>query len=301
MSAPFNERGGESLGGVGGGETPLPGFRGGALGGFEWLRRRFARSFTQVEWELISRGGESIDEVGGRGAGRGGRNPTEAARVLAFRRQWSLKEAFVKARGDGLAYELRRVEFLPVPSPTPPTPLRPAGGSDVEPSVVDGSVVDGSVVGGSVVGGSVVDGSVVGGSVVGKSVVGKSVTASDSHSEVLEVAVSPWTSQPSLQYSVHIDGSHCPQWRAHLLCLPRGYLASIVRQVSPHFAPYATPHASHLFPTCIHHRILCHSICSTQSHEQRPGRGRSRRGGSLQANIRAATASEYREPREARG
>ena len=72
MSAPFNERGGESLGGVGGGETPLPGFRGGALGGFEWLRRRFARSFTQVEWELISRGGESIDEVGGRGAGRGG-------------------------------------------------------------------------------------------------------------------------------------------------------------------------------------------------------------------------------------
>ena len=286
MSAPFNERGGESLGGVGGGETPLPGFRGGALGGFEWLRRRFARSFTQVEWELISRGGESIDEGGGRGAGRGGRNPTEAARVLAFRRQWSLKEAFVKARGDGLAYELRRVEFLPVPSPTPPTPLRPAGGSDVEASVVDGSVVDGSVVGGSV---------------VGKSAVGKSVTASDSHSEVLEVAVSPWTSQPSLQYSVHIDGSHCPQWRAHLLCLPRGYLASIVRQVSPHFASYATPHASHLFPTCIHHRILCHSICSTQSHEQRPGRGRSRRGGSLQANIRAATASEYREPREARG
>eukprot|EP00667_Euglena_gracilis_P015605 EG_transcript_16237 len=38
--------------------------------------------------------------------------PTDALQLAAFRRHWSLKEAFVKARGDGLGFEpLRRAEF----------------------------------------------------------------------------------------------------------------------------------------------------------------------------------------------
>lgn len=37
--------------------------------------------------------------------------PTEADREEAFRRQWSMKEAFVKARGDGLGFQLNRAEF----------------------------------------------------------------------------------------------------------------------------------------------------------------------------------------------
>lgn len=34
-------------------------------------------------------------------------------RERVFRRYWSMKEAFVKARGDGLAFALERVEFKP--------------------------------------------------------------------------------------------------------------------------------------------------------------------------------------------
>eukprot|EP00967_Tisochrysis_lutea_P036595 scaffold44080_cov36-Tisochrysis_lutea.AAC.6 len=41
------------------------------------------------------------------------------AAVTAFREQWSRKEAFVKARGDGLAFEMRRVEFCPSRPPRP--------------------------------------------------------------------------------------------------------------------------------------------------------------------------------------
>jgi 4'-phosphopantetheinyl transferase len=36
---------------------------------------------------------------------------SETDRENAFRRQWSMKEAFVKARGDGLGFQLNRAEF----------------------------------------------------------------------------------------------------------------------------------------------------------------------------------------------
>ena len=45
--------------------------------------------------------------------------------VHAFRRQWSRKESFVKARGDGLAFALCRARFHPSLPPKPPLPLLP--------------------------------------------------------------------------------------------------------------------------------------------------------------------------------
>lgn len=85
VSAPFELRGGPSL------------------GDFDELRRRFANTMTEREWEEVEAAGD------------------EAERVRAFRRQWSLKEAFVKARGDGLGFALRRVEFcLRKPRAPPP-------------------------------------------------------------------------------------------------------------------------------------------------------------------------------------
>ena len=75
VSAPFELRGGPPL------------------GNFDEVRRCFANTMTEREWE-------AVEAAGG-----------EAERVCAFRSQWSLKEAFVKARGDGLGFALRRVEF----------------------------------------------------------------------------------------------------------------------------------------------------------------------------------------------
>ena len=37
--------------------------------------------------------------------------PDEAAMEACFRQHWSLKEAFTKARGDGIAFEFSRIEF----------------------------------------------------------------------------------------------------------------------------------------------------------------------------------------------
>lgn len=55
--------------------------------------RSFEQQFTPLEWESI------------RGAGG------EAQQETEFRRHWSLKEAFVKATGEGLGFELKHVEF----------------------------------------------------------------------------------------------------------------------------------------------------------------------------------------------
>ena len=54
------------------------------------LRRSFGRTCTSAEWDAIARDDEQ---------------------EAAFRRHWSCKEAFAKARGDGLGLDLQRAEF----------------------------------------------------------------------------------------------------------------------------------------------------------------------------------------------
>ena len=105
-----------------------------SLGDFDAVRDTFSGVLSATEWALIE-------------AAEG-----EAERMRAFRRQWSRKESFVKARGDGLAYALARVEFRPchLPSPPPPPPPSPvspplpssereAAGRRVEPHESDDS------------------------------------------------------------------------------------------------------------------------------------------------------------------
>ena len=65
---------------------------GGAMGLVE-LRDTFGGQFTAGEWRAIASAGGD-----------------EQARS-AFQRHWSCKEAFVKARGDGLGFKLQRCEF----------------------------------------------------------------------------------------------------------------------------------------------------------------------------------------------
>ena len=117
VSAPFELRGGPPL------------------GDFDEVRRSFANTLTEREWA-------EVEAAGG-----------EAERVRAFRSQWSLKEAFVKARGDGLSFALRRVEFCPS---TPRAPLpevagkgegerRATGAADARASGSAGQVLDGGL------------------------------------------------------------------------------------------------------------------------------------------------------------
>ncbi|DBA75445.1 TPA: hypothetical protein ACH3X1_010702 [Trebouxia sp. C0004] len=65
------------------------------------LFRAFDKQFTAEEWTCIKAAG------------------SEAEQMQEFQRHWSLKEAFVKARGDGLGFDLGRVQFqlsAPLPS-----------------------------------------------------------------------------------------------------------------------------------------------------------------------------------------
>jgi len=58
------------------------------------IKQTFQSSFTQMEWHTIFEAGAE-----------------ESDKLECFRCHWSLKEAFVKARGDGIAFELNRCEF----------------------------------------------------------------------------------------------------------------------------------------------------------------------------------------------
>eukprot|EP00884_Botryococcus_braunii_P009141 jgi/Botrbrau1/18228/Bobra.53_1s0084.1 len=58
------------------------------------LERRLGPQFTANEWETIK-----------------GMGPDHAAQEKVLRRLWSLKEAYVKARGDGLGFDLGKAEF----------------------------------------------------------------------------------------------------------------------------------------------------------------------------------------------
>jgi len=56
--------------------------------------KSFKDQLTENEWKVVRAGGETLDE-----------------QYSEFARFWSAKEAFTKARGDGIAFEVGRVEF----------------------------------------------------------------------------------------------------------------------------------------------------------------------------------------------
>eukprot|EP00929_Paragymnodinium_shiwhaense_P069429 TRINITY_DN35005_c0_g1_i1.p1 TRINITY_DN35005_c0_g1~~TRINITY_DN35005_c0_g1_i1.p1 ORF type:complete len:344 (-),score=77.41 TRINITY_DN35005_c0_g1_i1:766-1797(-) len=58
----------------------------------------FEDQLTAAEWRVVTEAGEDLD-----------------AQYEVFSRFWSAKEAFVKARGDGLGYELGKTEFTWTP------------------------------------------------------------------------------------------------------------------------------------------------------------------------------------------
>ena len=84
------------------------------LHSFDAVRRAFATCLTEREWRAV----ES--------------EATEGGKLRAFRVHWALKEAYVKARGDGLAFELRRVELYPCRPPD-----AAMAGEEVEASAVN--------------------------------------------------------------------------------------------------------------------------------------------------------------------
>lgn len=80
----------------------------------EEMLQTFSRQLTEYERGLIKR------------------QPTDDLKEEVFRRHWSMKEAFVKGRGDGLGFELGRCEFRPRDEADPKCPT-----ADV---VVDGQM-----------------------------------------------------------------------------------------------------------------------------------------------------------------
>ena len=107
VSAPFHLRSGPSL------------------GDFDAVRKTFANILTLEEWDLV----EACE--------------SEALRLGAFRRAWTRKESFTKACGEGLAFELQRVEFCPCRFPQPADRSEATGGGLGGVSVDDSMVAPG--------------------------------------------------------------------------------------------------------------------------------------------------------------
>lgn len=59
------------------------------------------RQFTPEEWETIRKGDEGEAEV-----------TTEESQLRMFYRHWCLKESFIKADGQGLSWNLLRLNFV---------------------------------------------------------------------------------------------------------------------------------------------------------------------------------------------
>lgn len=68
-------------------------FRQGTKESTTQLFETFERQCSPIEWQNIQTAGDG------------------EAQLACFRKHWSLKEAFVKARGDGIAFDLRKADF----------------------------------------------------------------------------------------------------------------------------------------------------------------------------------------------
>jgi phosphopantetheinyl transferase (holo-ACP synthase) len=77
------------------------------------LQRAFRKQFTPREWARITAEGARGESM--------------------FRLHWSLKEAVVKARGDGIVFEMHRIE-ISLPSIIPETSLQPTPADEVPAS-----------------------------------------------------------------------------------------------------------------------------------------------------------------------
>ena len=143
------------------------------LGDFAKIRTTFDRHLTHREWAVVER------------------SDSETARVDGFRTQWALKEAFAKARGEGLALDFRRIEFLACP---PPRPAATAAAPHAAAAARAGLGAPSSACG---------------------------VTAIDR-------PLLPQGAGPTWR-RVFFDGAIKSGWRGHVYELPRGHIAVAVR------------------------------------------------------------------------
>ena len=87
---------------------------------FETLRDEYSGVMSDREWEAI----EAL--------------PTQAERVMGFRKSWTAKQAYVKARGDGAGFPLATVEVV-FDTPPPPPPQARSTSTRVQPQPAEPS------------------------------------------------------------------------------------------------------------------------------------------------------------------
>jgi len=201
VSAPFHLRSGPSL------------------GDFDAVRKTFANILTLEEWDLV----EACE--------------SEALRLGAFRRAWTRKESFTKACGEGLAFELQRVEFCPCRFPQPADRSEATGGGLGGVSVDDSMVAPGDKSPSSLG----MQGLSISPSSLGMESTAVVPTPHAGHAELTADGERVGDEEASLQGQplptlgdpawalVHLDGYPMAVWRCRSDELPAAHLASVTR------------------------------------------------------------------------